>query len=200
MVYLRLMNRAMPDMKLVLRYAQRMQRMTRRMARHIYKLRQYERRELLRHDPNTRRRVHDDLGGKMAMVMWERRRREAKVVQSAAKAGDPYPDAPRPSFDRPAKQYPRKTPCKWKPKTDRFGHYRLAVIKTGKMANKPKRPKPKRKETQVKLQYTMRCLPLEVTPDELRPTHRFSSGYSPPPGGGYPPSGHSPPIDRPPIH
>ncbi len=198
MVYLRLMNRAMPDMKLVLRYAQRMQRMTRRMARHIYNLRQYERRELLRHDPNTRRRVHDDLGGKMAMVQWERRRREAKVVLCAASAKDPYPDAPRPSFDRPAKQYPRKTPCKWKPKTDRFGHYRLAVIKTGKMANKPK-PKPKCKQAQLKREYTMRCLPLEVTPDELRPTHTFSSGYSPPPNERALSSGHHPPIDRPPI-
>ncbi len=197
MVYLRLMNRAMPDMKLVLRYAQRMQRMTRRMARHIYNLRQYERRELLRHDPNTRRRVHDDLGGKVAMVQWERRRREAKVALSASSTQDPYPEAPRPSFDRPAKQYPRKTPCKWKPKTDRFGHYRLAVIKTGQMKNPPK--KPKRKETQVKRQYTMRCLPLEVTPYELRPTHRFSSGYSPPPNEIALSSGHHPPIDRPPI-
>ncbi len=197
MVYLRLMNRAMPDMKLVLRYAQRMQRMTRRMARHIYNLRQYERRELLRYDPNVRRRVHDDLGGKVAMVLWERRRREAKVMQSAARAQDTYPEAPRPSFDRPAKPYPRKTPCKWKPKTDRFGHYRLAVIKTGKLASKSKRTKPKK--TDVKRRYEMRQLPLEVTPDELRPNHQFSSGYSPPPDGGYPPSGHSPPIDRPPI-
>ncbi len=197
MVYLRLMNRAMPDMKLVLRYAQRMQRMTRRMARHIYKLRQYERRELLCHDPNVRRRVHDDLGGKLAMVQWERRRREAKVVQSAASATDPYPEAPRPSFDKPAKHYPRKTPCKWKPKTDRFGHYRLAVIKTGKLANKPKKPKPQK--TDVKRRYEMRLLPLEVTPDELRPTHRFSSGYSPPPNESALSSGHHPPIDRPPI-
>ncbi len=202
MTYLRLIEGAGSDLKLVLKYAAQMQRYVRRMTRMNYKFRLYERREALKHSPDLRKQVRYDLGGKVAMVLWERRRRGAMIERANRNRPDPYADVPMPDFDKPAKSYPRKTPCKWQPKTDRNGHYRLAVIKTGPMENPPKRkPKAPTNPTEPKVtrRYEMRFLPLEVTPDEISPRPAFSSGYAPSPDGGFPPTGHAPPIDRPPI-
>ncbi len=187
--YLRLMNGAAGDAKAALRYAMQMQRMIRRTVRINYRFAQYERREALRHNPDLRRQVRYDLGGKMAMVKWERRRREAKVALSARNVKPAYSHIPMPDFAKPTKSYPRKTPCKWKPKTDRSGHYRLAAIKTGPMENPPKRkPKAPTNPTEPKVtrRYEMRFLPLEVMPDEISPRPAMSSGYVTPPNTGYP--------------
>ncbi len=202
LTYLRLIEGAGSDLKLVLTYAARMQRHVRRMTRMNYKFRLYERREALKHNPDLRKQVRYDLGGKAAMVLWERRRRGAMIVRANRNRPDPHPDIPMPDFAKPAKRYPRKTPCKWQPKTDRSGHYRLAAIKTGPMENPPKRKAKaptNSNEPKITRRYEMRFLPLEVTPDELRPTYVFSSGYSPPLNESALSNGHSPPIDRPPI-
>ena len=140
------------------------------------------------------------------MVNWERRRRDAKVLAScraARLAKGETRDWPKAEFDKLAapRSSPRrrgKSPRKpWAAKTDRLGHYRMAVIKTGKRevsASKPKR----RPVTHVQ-KRTVRFHPVEITTDDLRIDVYVDDRFPPPPNAGGPSSGHAPPIDRPPI-
>lgn len=163
-------------------------------------------RDELRVNATMRERVARDLGGRIAMVTWARRQRDAKVEASchAAKLAEGVVrmshnqvrcDTPAQDtrFARPNRQDTLK---RWKPKTDRHGQFRWAKIET---LSKPKRPKsyaaPRRRQV-----VTVRRVPfhpVQVTADDLG-RHMDCD---------FPPLGHlraklagySPPIHRPPI-
>lgn len=199
LAYTRLMAVALPDTVLSLRYARKLRAHVRRFTRLKLKFIARVRREDLVTYPNLRKQVRFDLGGITAMVKWERRRRETKAMRRAImiKADDPYAHVPRPAFDRPAAPRVRGVRKPWIPKTDRTNGYRLASIPTGVLETP--RAAPKIKTRLVKRTYALRDHPIEVTADELRPDFVFSEAYNLPPTSGSAPSGHSPPIDRPPI-
>ena len=197
--YCRLMAEAMPDVALVLRHSLKMRTFVRRHMRVQFKFNARVRREVLADNPALRRQVRFDLGGKMAMVKWERRRRYARAILAAKErnASDPYPDVPRPSFDRPAETRPRKRIKIWTHKTDRTKGYRMATIHTGKMDTPPMRPQ--KKTRSERREYGFYDHPIEVTASDLDANLYFNDGFQPPPPQSAPKPGHAPPIDRPPI-
>ena len=200
MVYTRMMIGALPDTRKFLRLSQKLGVIVRRHTRIHHKLMVYVLREELSLCAKLRKRVLRELGGKMAMVEWERRRRDAKVMASckaARLAKGETRDWPRPSFDRPAVPRVRESPRKpWTAKTDRLGRFRMAVIKTGKRDSVA--PNPKRRPVTYVQMRTVRFHPVEVTTDDLR-VDVYADDRFPPPNTGSPSSGHAPPIDRPPI-
>ena len=202
MVYTRMMIAALPDTRKFLRLSQKLGVIVRRHTRIHHKLVAHILREDLSLCAKLRARICRELGGKIAMVNWERRRRDAKVMAScraARLAKGETRDWPRPSFDKPAPPRIRKTPRKpWTAKTDRLGHFRMAVIKTGKRAVS-ERPKPKRRPVTNIQRRTVKFHPVEITTDDLRVDVYVDDRFPPPPNTGGQSSSHAPPIDRPPI-
>ena len=204
MAYTRMMMAALPDTRKFLRLSQKLGVIVRRHTRIHHKLVAHILREDLSLCAKLRARVCRELGGKMAMVNWERRRRDAKVMAScraARLAKGETRDWPRLSFDRPAAPRIRRSARKpWSAKTDRLGHYRMAVIKTGTRAvSKTSKPKVKRRPVTSAQTRTVRFHPVEVTTDDLRIDVYVDDRFPPPPNTGGQSSGHAPPIDRPPI-
>lgn len=163
LAYARLIISALPDTRKALRYSQKLGMIVRRHTRlHLL-------REDLSLSAKLRARVQRDLGGKMAMIKWERRRRDAKVLASCKAAklakGD-VREWPRPAFDRTALKRERQSPRKpWAAKTDRYGHFRMAVIKTGKRDLVALNPR-HRPVTNVQ-RRSVNFRPVEITTDDL---------------------------------
>ena len=202
MAYTRMMMAALPDTRKFLRLSQKLGVVVRRHTRIHHKLVAHILREDLSLCAKLRARVCRELGGKMAMVNWERRRRDAKVMAScraARLAKGETRDWPRPRFDKPAPPRIRQSPRKpWVAKTDRLGHYRMAVIETGKLEKI--RTKPKRRHVTSVITRNVKFHPVEVTTDDLRIDVYVDDRFPPPQNQSSPSSGHAPRIDRPPIH
>lgn len=211
--YMRVIRSAMPDMDQVLWGALRLQRHVRRIARIAHRLRQHERRAALREDPALREQVRGDLGGVIAMTAWEVRRRRAWVLASAQQAqGRIKPQAPpathattqargfAPDFGDTPTELERAHPQKrWRPKTDRNGDYRLAVIPTRRREKRCAHSRPghahHRHRSASHVTGPMQLIrprfdPLQVTPTDLASPHKFGEGADLPPI--YAAPGHSP--------
>ena len=204
MAYTRMMMAALPDTRKFLRLSQKLGVIVRRHTRIHHKLVAHILREDLSLCAKLRSRICRELGGKMAMVNWERRRRDAKVMASckaARLAKGEARDWPHPSFDRPAPPRLRTSPRKpWSAKTDRLGHYRMAVIKIGtRDVSGGRKPKVKRRPVTGVQRRTVKFHPVQITSDDLHVDVYVDDRFPPPPNTGGQSSGHTPPIDRPPI-
>ena len=199
--FMRCILAAPPGSPKMLRLLQKMSAAIRRHVRLNAKLYAHILREDLSRSPALRARICRELGGKMAMVNWEVRRRGARIgglsktVQQKMDREYKFkpsakitPKAPRPKPSKPRKR--------WQPRTDRFGEYRLAVIKTGQRTT---RKMSNLKTRRVNRTRTWRFHPVETTPDDLRVDVYFDDRFPPPSENGGPSAGHSPPIERPPI-
>ena len=202
--YVALILAALPNTAKALRAAQKMGAAVRRHLKVQDAILSIALREALSQNPAMRARVQRDLGGRGAMVKWALRWRGQRAVdssrQQAAKRGE---TAMAQRFALPARE-PRTSPRKpWTAKTDRHGHFRLAVIPTGPRGASRGRAmttsstKPKRIKTRRAV--TRRFKPLEVTCDDLGFNAGFTSHHWDAPKTVPLQTGHPPPIDRPPI-
>ena len=191
----------MGDSRKVLRLCQKMSTAVRRQVRLNAKLYRHVLAEDLAVSPALQKRICRELGGKTAMVNWEVRRRGARIKShltgmkrtNGRTSGLTSCDTFEPAKPPTSNPKPRK---RWQPRTDRFGEYRLAVIRTGQRTT---RNIVKQKTRRVSRTHTWRFHPVETTPDDLRVNVYFDDRFPPPSDSGGPSAGHSPPIERPPI-
>jgi len=123
--YAALIVAALPDTRKALRQAQKLRAYVRGYLKTQASLYRHALREELRASPALRAQVSADLGGARAMRKWEARRHCA-IVSAKHRAARGLPEPQQVTPIRPSAS-PRKI---WRPRTDRRGHFRLAIIPT----------------------------------------------------------------------